>query len=151
MPRPIIIAAIALTVALLAGPVFSQSTAPTAPPGYNQGPNLPHDNRIPNKGELLVKVTRKAKLTLRQSFVRRYGRRPSKRQLYKLIARQFGLRLSTSISGSQTLFVKGRRTNLVKIENAIQQGLVHNLDANFKVFAYSEPNDFFISLEFFGH
>lgn len=117
-------------------PGHTQGAAPTPPPGFNQGPLVPHDVRRPIRGELLIKPTKSARKQLRQEFIEKHGRRPSRRQINRQLARKLGLRISKEIPGSRAFFVKGVRTNLSKVEAARRAGLIELADSNFKVYAF---------------
>ena len=126
----LLIAPILLPVSIFAAPSFPD-WSPTVPAGFPKGPLATIKTKQPTnnnsqestsdktnqeesvvRGELIVEITKKKKRELARQYIAKRGKRPSKRQLGKYIARKLGLRQAIPIDNiNRTFKVKGRRVN----------------------------------------
>ena len=128
---------------------FAQFGPPTPPPGFDQGPYNVSTSSVAQKGEFLVGVTKKMRKQARKTHVRKKGKRPSKRQLYKRMARSLGLRISRPLTSDNIFYATGIRGNTAKMQKALDKGLATNIEANQRIynFGFNELQaDFFCFL-----
>lgn len=119
------------------------------PPGdLPEGPFTGFATSVSKKGEILVKLQPSAFRAAKDSLRKRLNiETPSAHLLMREIARLFGLRTGTQVSGSSVL-LKGTRVNNTKLQKLRRRGVVSRVEPNYRVNAFFEPNDFLYRLGF---
>ena len=119
------------------------------PPGnLPEGPFTGFATSVTQKGQILVKLQPSAFRAAKESLRKRNNiQAPSSHLLLNEIARLFGLRIGTQISGNSFL-LKGTRVNQAKIQTLRRKGIVSRVEPNYRINAFNEPNDFLYRLGF---
>jgi subtilisin family serine protease len=119
------------------------------PPGdLPEGPFTGFVSPVTKKGQILVRLQPSAFRLARESLKKRTSvQTPSEHLILREIARLFGLRTTTAVSGSSFL-VSGARVNQTKIQRLKSRGLVSRVEPNYRVNAFGGPNDFLYKLGF---
>ncbi len=119
------------------------------PPGnLPEGPLSGFTSAVSKKGQVLVKLQPAAFRIARNSLRKRYNlEAPSSHMLLKEIARLFGLRTGSQVSGFSVL-LSGTSINKAKLQKLRSKGVVSRIEPNYRVNAFAEPNDFLYKLGF---
>lgn len=119
------------------------------PPGdLPEGPFTGFASAVSKKGQVLVKLQPSAFRIAKNSLRKRHNiEAPSAHMLLKEIARLFGLRTGSQVSGSSFL-LSGASLNKAKLQKLRRRGVVSRVEPNYRMNAFAEPNDFLYRLGF---
>jgi subtilisin family serine protease len=140
--------ALLVCVSLFASEGVAQSANLLPPGDLPEGPFTGFASSVSRKGQVLVKLQPSAFRIARDSLRRRHRiEAPSSHILLREIARLFGLRTGSQISGASFL-LSGASVNNAKLQKLKRRGLVSRVEPNYRVNAFAEPNDFLYRLGF---